>query len=406
MQTYSHPNLIKKLPPEVKILFKIFGQEIRLVGGCVRDLLLEKKVNDFDFACKFLPQETIKILQKNKIKALPTGVKFGTITAVINGKNFEITTLRKDLEENGRHCEPQFIDDYFLDAARRDFTINALYLDFAGLVYDYFDGISDLKKQKVKFIGDAKKRISEDYLRILRFFRFSCEYGVKLEKQGLAACAAQKENLKKLSRQRIRAEILKMLSSPKKENLIKTLRILFEAKIFAQIFSAKPDFESLEKLFAIEKKLKIVASLNLKIAILFLQKTTNLTIFFDEICATNLEKKYLKFLATNSVSNLELSSFKPFLCLAQNNEVLDFYLFKMIKEFGLQELSIIKKNSNFLQKFLLPKFPLNSSDFVSLGFKEKELGIAIKQAKTFWAQNNFQPEKEILINFLLAKNNI
>ena len=189
-KNFSHPKLVNNLPQEVKTLFEIFGDDIRLVGGCVRDLLLKKPVNDFDFATKNTPQKTTEILERNKIRAVPTGVKFGTITAVINGQNFEITTLRKDNETDGRHCNPQFVDDYFFDAARRDFTINALYLDSTGLVTDYFDGNSDLKAKKVRFIGDAVKRIEEDYLRILRFFRFSCEYAVELDQKGLAACVA------------------------------------------------------------------------------------------------------------------------------------------------------------------------------------------------------------------------
>ncbi len=187
-----------KFAPEIKKIFDIFGDDLRLVGGCVRDLLLEKKVNDFDFATRFIPSETIKILERNKIKAVPTGVKFGTITAVIDSKNFEITTLRKDNETDGRHCEPEFVDDYALDAARRDFTVNALYMDRVGKISDYFDGISDLKKQKIRFIGDANERIAEDYLRILRFFRFSARYAKRLDREGFAACVSNKSGLKKL----------------------------------------------------------------------------------------------------------------------------------------------------------------------------------------------------------------
>ena len=326
LQIYSHLQLVKKLPREVKILFKIFDSQIRLVGGCVRDLLMNKKVNDFDFACKLLPQEIVEILHKNKVKFAPTGIKFGTITAVLNGKNFEITTLRKDEEENGRHCKPEFINDYFLDAARRDFTINALYLDSAGLVYDYFNGISDLKKQKVRFIGDANKRISEDYLRILRFFRFSCEYGKSLDIKGLAACVAQKENLKKLSRERIRNEFLKIIFSKKKENLIKILQTLKNKKIFQELFLSKIQVNALKKIFLLEKKLKITASSNLKIAALFLKKKVNLEIFFQEFCATNLEKKYLKFLLSKSFKSFDLSDLKELLVFEEKSLVLDLYL--------------------------------------------------------------------------------
>ncbi len=394
---YSRPNLVKKFPSEVKILFDIFGAEIRLVGGSVRDLLLEKKVNDFDFATKFVPQQVIKILAKNKIKSVPTGVKFGTITAVVNGKNFEITTLRQDSETNGRHCKPKFIDDFYFDAARRDFTINALYLDSAGLVYDYFAGISDLKNKKVKFIGDAKKRIEEDFLRILRFFRFSCEYAKSFDSKGLLACVEQKENLKKLSRERIRAEILKMLLSDKKTNLIAVLKILKSKKIIAEIFCQKLEIAALERLFQIEENFKISASLNLKIAVLFLHKNFSLKNFSQEISATNLEKKYWQFLFLNQEKKPEL---KQLLAFEKKELVLDFYLFALAKKFNKGKISEAKKNINFLKKFVLPKFPLIGQDVMQLGFKEKQVGRAIDLAKKDWAKSNFKNDKNTLLQNL------
>ena len=230
------------LPAEVKTIFKIFAQNtkqdkdsIRLVGGCVRDLLLEKTVNDFDFATKLQPQEIIAILEKNQIKAIPTGIEFGTITAVVNHKNFEITTLRKDNEPDGRHLKAEFVNDYHLDAARRDFTINALYLDDQGEIYDYFNGLEDLENKKVRFIGDAKERITEDYLRILRFFRFSCFYSAEFDQEGLNACFQLKSNLQKLSSERVRAEIFKIFSCLNRNSLIKTLRTLNDSRITEEI---------------------------------------------------------------------------------------------------------------------------------------------------------------------------
>ncbi len=413
--------LIKKLPNEVKVLFEIFGDEIRLVGGSVRDLLLEKKVNDFDFATRFLPQETTKILEKNKIKAVPTGVKFGTITAVVNGKNFEITTLRKDSETDGRHCSPEFVDDYFLDAARRDFTINALYLDSAGLITDYFDGISDLENKKVKFIGDANKRIEEDFLRILRFFRFSNEYAQDLDIEGLAACVKQKENLKKLSRERIRAEFLKMLMSVKKENLIAVLKVLESQKIAAEIFSSKLDIQALERLFEIEEKLEISADLNLKMAVLFCEENLDLKIFGKEICATNAEKKFFDFVSlhhdlprnkcgvTNksSIANLlichpalvagSISELNKLLLLAEKETVLNLYLLTFAKNYDPKKIPEVKKIINFLQNFFLPIFPLKSEDLIELGFSGKNLGIALQKAKEIWAENDFKMTKSELI---------
>lgn len=391
-KTYSHPELVKKFPKEVKTLFEIFGDEIRLVGGSVRDLLLGKTLNDFDFATRFLPEETIKILEKNKIKAVPTGVKFGTITAVVNDKNFEITTLRKDKETDGRYCNPEFVDDFYFDAARRDFTINALYLDSKGFITDYFDGISDLKNVKVRFIGDANKRIEEDFLRILRFFRFSNEYAAKLDVKGLAACVKQKDNLKKLSRERIRAEVFKMISSSKKQNLLAILKVIKSKKIAAEIFSSDLDIKGLEHLFEIEKNLKIVADLNLKIAVLFGEKNLDHKIFFAEICATNAEKKYFQFIAKNSVKDL-----KKLLVENDKEMVLGLYLQDLSKNYDLKKIAAAKKTISYLRKFSLPDFPLKSSDLIALGFSGKKLGLALQKTQEIWAENDFKFSKNELI---------
>ncbi len=417
-KTYQHPELIKKLPLEAKTLFEVFNSEIRLVGGCVRDFLLQKNVNDFDFCTRFLPDEIIKILTKNKIKAIPTGIKFGTITAVVNGKNFEITTLRKDHETDGRHCNPEFVDDFSLDAARRDFTINALYLDSTGLVYDYFDGISDLKSSEVKFIGDAKKRIEEDFLRILRFFRFSCRYAKGIDNEGLKACARLKENLKTLSRERIRSEILKIIDDRNKQKVIAILQVLESEKIIDEIFADSLDIKALKHLFEIE----VSANLNLKLAVLFLTKDLDLKKFSKEICATNLEKKYFSFLvekssrpchedgATPSVdchpvfmtgssdAEPDLQSLKQLLAFSDKNWVLDFYLFTLAK--SPKKNTDSKNIIHFLQNFSLPEFPLNGEDVKHLGLKDKEVGEAITKAKKFWAKNDFIPDKNSLINFL------
>ena len=404
---YPHQELIKNLPPEVLRLLAVFGDEIRLVGGAVRDLILQKNVSDFDFATTFLPQEIIQILEKNHIKAIPTGLKFGTITALIAGKNFEITTLRKDSENDGRHCEVQFIDDYFLDAARRDFTINALYLDAKGALYDYFDGISDLKNCKIRFIGEAQKRIEEDFLRILRFFRFSCEYASELDEKGLKACILQKNNLSKLSKERVRAEILKMLNSAKKENLIAVLQVLKNHQIDQEIFIAGLNSKALQSLFEIEKKWQISASLKLKSAALFFIEGMNLKNFFHEICATNLEKRYFSHLWQNEPCNnssshqiLDLKELKQLLAFFDKSLIFDQYLLFLTKNFDQKKDSEIAKNIQFLQAFSLPNFPLGGKDLIDLGLSGKKLGEALNSAKNFWAENDFQPNKTDLTNFL------
>ena len=172
-QPLLYPHLLQSLPLPTQKLWEIFGEKIRLVGGSVRDLLLNKKVSDFDFACALPCEEIIKILHQKSIKTIPTGLKYGSITALIDNFSFEITSLRTDKNQKGRDCEVEFIDDFKTDAARRDFTINALYLNQKGELFDYFQGLLDLEKKQIKFIGKPSQRITEDYLRILRFFRFS-----------------------------------------------------------------------------------------------------------------------------------------------------------------------------------------------------------------------------------------
>jgi len=404
-----------KFSPEVKKLFEIFGDDIRLVGGCVRDMILEKEVNDFDFATRFLPEETLKILEKNKIKAVPTGVKFGTITAVINGKNFEITTLRKDNETDGRYCEPEFVDDFFLDASRRDFTGNALYLDSTGKITDYFNGISDLKNQKIRFIGDANKRIEEDYLRILRFFRFSARYASSLDLEGLNACIKNKSGLKKLSRERIRQEFLKLLASPNKKKVVEILRTLKNAKITDEIFSSKLDIPAFERLQSDDSKLQIAA--------LLLNENFN----FEEICPTNFEKKlWSNLLRWSSLSkedrrsslskedrrsSLSIKDRRSSLSRPGNAELdgldkLDQRFINELRAFSDDEFAwnfclfvAAKKNLSLPKKFeKLPEFPLKSSDLIALGFKDKALGEALNKAKKLWAESDFKLPKQSLLN--------
>ncbi|HJD59851.1 MAG TPA: CCA tRNA nucleotidyltransferase, partial [Rickettsia endosymbiont of Omalisus fontisbellaquei] len=165
-----------KIPSkEYKKILSLLNEkgQARLIGGCVRDALLGKNSYDIDIATDLIPSEVTNILSKATIKVIPTGLKFGTITAILNNEKFEITTLRKDIECNGRHAKVVFTNDFAEDAARRDFTINALsYCPFKNEIYDYFDGFKDLQQEKVVFIGEALDRIKEDYLRILRFFRF------------------------------------------------------------------------------------------------------------------------------------------------------------------------------------------------------------------------------------------
>jgi poly(A) polymerase len=204
------------------------GQEIRFVGGCVRDALLARNgdnaKNDIDIATPDPPRKVIALLDQAGINNIPTGLAHGTVTALVERRHFEITTLRIDVKTHGRHAEVAFTDDWQEDAARRDFTMNALTCTPEGALYDPWDGVKDLKAGRVRFVGDAAQRIEEDHLRLLRFFRFHAWYGRGApDSVGLAASAARAILLHKLSGERIQHEMLKLLAAPDPAQVIEMM---------------------------------------------------------------------------------------------------------------------------------------------------------------------------------------
>jgi len=221
--------------------------ETRWVGGCVRDTLLGLAVSDVDLATRIAPLDVIRRLETARIKAVPTGLAHGTITAVIGGEAIEVTTLRRDVATDGRRATIAYTEDWREDAGRRDFTINALSADPAsGEIFDHFEGLADLDARKVRFIGDPLQRIAEDHLRILRFFRFHARFGAGApDTAGLDACAARANDLMALSRERIADELLKLLALP---DPAPTLALMIARGILRPVL---PEIESAGRLAAL-----------------------------------------------------------------------------------------------------------------------------------------------------------
>lgn len=220
----------------LEALAKVLGAaegESRFVGGAVRDTLLGIEVADVDIATRLPPQEVIERLQDARIKAVPTGLAHGTITAVTAGGPVEVTTLRRDVSTDGRHAIIAYTDDWREDAARRDFTMNALYADpVTGEIVDYFGGLDDLVARRVRFIGDPLQRIAEDHLRILRFFRFHARFGDTIDAAGLEACVVRANDLMALSRERVASEVLKLLVAT---NAVSVVALMVERGIFRAV---------------------------------------------------------------------------------------------------------------------------------------------------------------------------
>lgn len=203
----------KGLVPVLKALTST-GLEARFVGGCVRNALLREPIGDIDLATQLFPLEVMEHLKNAGIKAIPTGLAHGTITAVHSGNAFEITTLRSDVDCDGRHAKVTFSPYWSQDAGRRDFTMNAISCSIDGTIYDYYGGMEDLQNGVVRFVGEAEQRVKEDYLRILRYFRFHAHYGVEsFHEDSLKACLKHAKGLRELSGERIQQEMIKLLSA-------------------------------------------------------------------------------------------------------------------------------------------------------------------------------------------------
>ena len=226
------------------------GGAARFVGGCVRNALMGVPVDDIDIATPLTPDEVTRRLVAAGLQAVPTGIEHGTITAVANKKPFEITTLRRDVSTDGRRATVAFSQDWAEDASRRDFTMNALYADQTGQVFDPVGGIADLQARRVRFIGDASRRIAEDYLRILRLFRFHAWYGKgEIDADGLSACAVARAQIKTLSGERIQKEMLKLMGA---EHPVPVLRAMAASGVLGEVLPGELKFARFQRLCEID----------------------------------------------------------------------------------------------------------------------------------------------------------
>ena len=400
---------IRNFPEEVQTLFRIFGDKIRLVGGCVRDYILNKQINDYDFACKLLPSQIQEILYRHNIKSIPTSLKHGTITAVINNQNFQITTLRTDKNHSGRDCEVDFTNDFFEDAQRRDFTINALYVDENGKIYDYFDGLIDLKNQKIRFIGDSEQRISEDFLRILRFFRFSCYYSNNFEEIDLESSIKFKNNLTILSKERVRDEFVKILNCPNNLMVLKTLNIFHKHDFDQILWHQKIDLFSLKFILKYQDFINENDLFLVKLCAIFFDEFTDLARLFNDLKFTNFEKKFLNnFKIFNQENkyfdNFENSKINELALFYPKNILINFIILIFAKNNHNLKENHLENIINYVINLTIPNFVIDADDLKSLSCEDHRLSFYLRELKILWAKSNFSKTKEDLLNSLKIKN--
>lgn len=371
------------------------ADNLRIVGGAVRNHIIGKAINDYDLSCKLLPEQSLELLKKHGIKTVPTGIKFGTIMAIVNGKSFEITTTRKDIKTDGRHAVVEFTDNFEEDAQRRDFTFNALYLDFDNNVYDYFNGLDDLQNGLVKFIGDAETRIKEDYLRILRFFRFYCYYGKTMDSEGLEYSIKYKEKLRTLSGERIKAEMFKILEC---SNPMGTLKIMEGNGILQIITGIKSlNFGYLDKLLLIgnELNIKIIAEMVLA---LMLNSVDELNILREKWRLSKRENAKIFGLIEDRNGNIMTeTNIKKMLFDGETKEdLIDTVLIKSV--YNGDKIENTRRTIEFIKNIEIPPFPVTGKDLQELGIANvREYGSILSNLGEIFVKSDFSMSKSELL---------
>ena len=375
-----------------KKLQEDFSNQTRVamfVGGCVRKYLSNEEVDDIDIATLLTTDQIKEKFKNTRFNVIDSGIKHGTVTLISKEIKLELTTLRKDVKTDGRHAEIEYTDDWQEDSNRRDFTINAIYLDIKGKIFDPQSGLTDFKNQNVKFIGNPHKRIEEDYLRIVRFIRFSLEYDSKIETKTIEAIKLNINGIKKISKERILSELFKILQT---KNFIKINTKIYLKEIFLLIF---PEFKYLERL---NKLCQISNQSNFDnkniLSILLIDETNNHEYFLHKYNTSNDLKENLKLSAKNFIIFISNRKFfkkdikKNIYDLGKKNlknlNILNFTYNKKVKlEDYLNTLKIINK-------FSLPKFPFDGDYLKNKGIQEgTEMGKILKSLKNEWINNDF-----------------
>tara|TARA_B100001123_G_C15288642_1_gene1016599 strand:- start:973 stop:2265 length:1293 start_codon:yes stop_codon:yes gene_type:complete len=379
--------------------------KLMLVGGCVRKLLNREEINDVDIAINLIPDEIKNILRQKKIQFIDTGISHGTITVIVNKLKFELTTLRKDTSTDGRHADVEFISDWEIDAKRRDFTINAIYSNLKGEIYDPLNGVQDLSKGVVKFIGDPNNRIKEDYLRILRYLRFYTQYS-KLghQEETIKAIKLNLEGLVKISKERILDELYKIL---KLNKFYKLFEDNFSCTTILSIIPQLKNYERFKIISKIPNEIYKRLDATMILSILLIDNSDNCEFFLYKFKLSNKDKKRILFLY-NSFKKKDdfedLLNKKKLIKLAYLNNVetvIDLLVFSVFTQ-QKKDINKFVKNITFVSQLELPVFPITGNYLKSkYNFSEgKELGTALKKLESFWIDNDFKINEKKIKNFL------
>ncbi len=375
------------------------GAEARFVGGCVRDALAGRQVQDVDIATRLPPEEVMRLLAAAGLKAVPTGIEHETVTAVAGGKPFEITTLRVDVETDGRRAKVAFTDDWTADAARRDFTFNALSCAPDGTLYDPFGGELDLTAGRVRFVGEARTRIEEDYLRLLRFFRFQAHFGkAPPDPQAVAIATELAPELKRLSGERVRHELLRLLQAP---DPVPVVELMIARRILREVLPTAPDAAVLRALMRAEAPDEPVDPI-VRLAAMIEPGREQAEGVAERLRLSNRQRVALVYLLAPPLDPLAAVSPRD--------------LHRAVRELGaplsreLVRLSWARHHRGEahaapeaafesaledVARLASKRFPLLGRDALALGVPEGPgLGRLLEEVETWWSERDFEPARE------------
>jgi poly(A) polymerase len=377
------------------------GEEARIVGGAVRNALLGEPIHEFDIATTAVPQEVIRRATAAGFKPVPTGIEHGTITVVVDGRPFEVTTLREDVETFGRHASVRFGRDWRTDAERRDFTMNALSATVDGVVHDYVGGIADLEARRVRFIGEAKKRIAEDYLRILRFFRFHAAYGHGLpDATGLAACIAARAGLAQLSRERVRMELLKLLLA---RHATPALAVMAESGLLVPVLGGVPDLAGFENMAKVEAAAGMQADAVQRLGALGARIPEDAERLWQRLRLSNAEHERLSSMSDAwwRVSPGNEKEARALLYRLGPLSFVDRVLLAWARSWEQTSRAEHDKAwravAMLAEHWTAPVFPLKAADFIKRGVVPgPALGAALHEAEEAWIAADFPSDGEAI----------
>lgn len=378
------------------------GVDTRFVGGCVRNLLLQEPVGDLDIATPLVPHEVIARLRSRGLKVVPTGLNHGTVTAVIGKRSFEITTLRTDQDCDGRHAEVTYTESWREDAQRRDFTINALSMTLNGDIFDYTQGIEDIKNRRVRFIGEPEQRIREDYLRILRFFRFFAVYGeAEVDRAALAAITSLSEGIENLSGERIQSEMKKLLQASQP---VTALKMMVETGVAVYVMPVLPNIKAVAAMVAHEDMMGITPCWRRRLVTgLWEGKTTAISFIRNRWKLSRLDGERLEqLMSIEPPVPTDETSLKRLLRRHGVSLYTDIMLLAWARNLDggtSDNAKVYRKALNLPEIWQIPEFPISGADLLALGIAAgPQLGRHLSRLELDWENENYLPSRDDLLS--------